>query len=632
MLQFIRNNTQGIFVWIIVGLIILAFTVVGLGSYFSGASKVVTASVNGVDINETQVTRAYQDYQERLKKMFGAQYRPEMFSENRIKSEVIQNLITQEVLTQMIESQKYVASSEQVLKKLNKYEAFQSDGKFSAVRYKEVLKLQGINGEAFESGISKDIASQQIRNAITKSAFLTTKEQAVLAELENQKRVVGYFEINLEPYQKIIKVTDKEIKAYYEKNSHLFLTQEKVQLEYIELNMDKIAAKQDISNEMIMQQYESSPENYMGNDEASAEKKVNSILKQIKSGYDFSDMAKKHSQDTGSAKQGGDLGYLTKGVNDEFDKIVFGLKKGEVSKVVKSKSGFQIIKLDDIRTGDPEERKVRHILIKAERKLKPLAEVSAAIKKELQYQQAGKVFFDDADKMNNLSFDSPDSLKPVAEALGLNLKSSDLMTRRGGAGILANPKVLTAAFSTEVLKEGRNSELLEISDSHLMLLRVKQHQAASTEPLKNVKLKIKNTLLTEKADKKAEAVTVDILTSLKNKEIIEVIKKRYPEIKWHKSELITRKAEKDSKLPEAIRKHVYTMAKPQGTEPSWDRLSLSAGNKAVIALYKVEKSGSVKIADSLRFTQILGNADYSALVENLKSQADVSIFQRPTTN
>lgn len=632
MLQFIRNNTQGIFVWIIVGLIILAFTVVGLGSYFSGASNVVAASVNGVDINETQVTRAYQEYQERLKKMFGEQYRPEMFSENRLKSEVIQNLITQEVLTQMIESQKYDASAQQVLDKLEKYEAFKSDGKFSAAVYKEVLKLQGINGEAFEAGLSKDIASQQIRDAITKSAFLTSKEQAVLAELENQKREIGYFEINLEPYRKSTEVTDDEIKAYYEKNSHLFLTQEKIQVEYIELNMDSIAAKQDISKEMILQQYESSPENYMGIDEAAAEKKANSILKQIKSGSEFSAMAKKHSQDTGSVKQGGNLGYLTKGVNDQFDKIVFGLKKGEVSKVVKSKSGFQIIKLQDIRTGDPEERKVSHILIKAERKLKPLTEVTAAIKKELQYQQAAKVFFDDADKMNSLSFDSPDSLQPVAEALGLNIKSSELMTRRGGAGILANPKVLTAAFGAEVLKEGRNSGLLEISDSHLMLLRVKQHQTAAAEPLKNVKSRIQNTLLSEKAGKKAEAVTVDVLASLKNKVKIEFIKKRYPEIKWHKSELITRKAEKDSKLPEAIRKHAYSMAKPNATAPSWDRLDLSAGNKAVIALYKVVLPDSPKTADSQRFTQILGNADYSSLVEYLKSQADISIFQRPATN
>ena len=636
MLQSIRNNAQGVLVWIVVGLIVISFALFGLGSYLSGASKVVAASVNGVDISSTELTRAHQNYQERLRKMFGDQYRPEMFATARVKEEVLNGLITQEVMNQMLNEQDYLASPEQIFEKIKSYEVFQEDGTFSAKRYKEVLTAQRMNGDAFEYDLSREIASQQIRAAISTSAFLTKKEKNNLAALEKQKREIGYFDISVQPYRKLINVSDDDIKSHYEKNSQLYLSTEKVQIEYLELNMDDVAALQEVTDDMIKQQYESSPESYMANDDASAKKKISNLRKQIQNGADFAELAKKHSQDKGSAKQGGDLGYVTRGVEEQFDNTVFALKKGEVSQVIKSKSGFQIIQLDDIRTGDPEERKVRHILVKAENKLKPLADVKSAIKKELQLQAASKVFFDDADQMSNLSYETPDSLEPVAEALGIKIKTSPLMTRRGAAGILSNPKILSATFSDNVLKQGHNSELLELSDTQLVVLRVKEHQAATVLPLDKVKARIKNGLLQEQAGKKAQEVTTDILARVNNNESIQSVEKRYPEIKWNKTGWINRKAEKESKLSEQLRQHAFAMPKPTTDKTNWSKVNLQAGNQAVVALFKVEEVADAK-ADSDRITQLMGNADYNSFVQYLKSQADIVITQsvlesEPETN
>lgn len=626
MLQAIRNNAQGVFVWIVVGLIVVSFALFGLGSYLSGASKVVAASVNGVDISSTALTRAYQNYQERMRQQFGEQFRPEMFGVTRIKTNVLQGLITQEVMNQMFYEQGYMASPEQVLNKIKQYDAFKEAGTFSATMYKEVLSAQRMNEEAFENDLSRDIAAQQLRSAITASAFLTEKEQKVLAALQNQKREIGYFDIPVKSYRDLVKVSDDEIKSYYEKNSQLFLTAEKIQLEYIELNMDAIAAAQEVTDDMVKQRYERSPENYRGDDSATAKKKIIALRKQIQQGTDFAVLAKKHSQDKGSAKQGGDLGYLTRGGGEAFDKVVFALKKGEVSQVIKSKAGFQIIQLDDIRAGDPEERKVRHILIKPERKLKAFVDVKVAIKKELQYELAGKVFFDDSDQMNNLSYETPDSLEPVAEGLGIKVKTSTLMTRRGGTGLFANPKILSAAFSDEVLKEGRNSEMLEISDTHLVVLRIKEHQVASVQALDKVKVRIKDNLLQEYAGKKAQEVTSDILARLQKNESIESVAKRYPETTWNKTGWIKRKAELKSKLSTSIRQHVFAMPKPTAAKTSWDKITLPTGSQAVIALFKVEETDKGE-ADSERVVQIMGNTDYDSFVQYLKSQADISISQ-----
>ncbi len=626
MLQAIRNNAQGVFVWIVVGLIVVSFALFGLGSYLSGASKIVAASVNGVDISSTALTRAYQNYQERLRQQFGEQFRPEMFGVTRMKTDVLQGLITQEVMNQMFYEQGYMASPEQVLNKIKQYDAFKEAGTFSAKMYKEVLSAQRMNEEAFENDLSRDIAAQQLRSAITASAFLTEKEQKILAALQNQKREIGYFDIPVKSYRDLVKVSDDEIKSYYEKNSQLFLTAEKIQLEYIELNMDAIAAAQEVTDDMVKQRYESSPENYKGDDNAAAKKKITALRKQIQQGADFATLAKKHSQDKGSAKQGGDLGYLTRGGGEAFDEVVFALKKGEVSQVIKSKAGFQIIQLDDIRAGDPEERKVRHILIKPERKLKSFADVKVAIKKELQYELAGKVFFDDSDQMNNLSYETPDSLEPVAEGLGIKVKTSTLMTRRGGTGLFANPKILSAAFSDEVLKEGRNSEMLEISDTHLVVLRIKEHQVASVQALDKVKVRIKDNLLQEYAGKKAQEVTSDILARLQKNENIESVAKRYPETTWNKTGWIKRKAELKSKLSTSIRQHVFAMPKPAAAKTSWDKITLPTGSQAVIALFKVEETDKGE-ADSERVVQIMGNTDYDSYVQYLKSQADISISQ-----
>ncbi len=626
MLQAIRNNAQGVFVWIVVGLIVVSFALFGLGSYLSGASKIVAASVNGVDISSTALTRAYQNYQERLRQQFGEQFRPEMFGITRMKTDVLQGLITQEVMNQMFYEQGYMASPEQVLTKIKQYDAFKEAGTFSAKMYKEVLSAQRMNEEAFENDLSRDIAAQQLRSAITASAFLTEKEQKILAALQNQKREIGYFDIPVKSYRDLVKVSDDEIKSYYEKNSQLFLTAEKIQLEYIELNMDAIAAAQEVTDDMVKQRYESSPENYKGDDNAAAKKKITALRKQIQQGTDFAALAKKHSQDKGSAKQGGDLGYLTRGGGEAFDEVVFALKKGEVSQVIKSKAGFQIIQLDDIRAGDPEERKVRHILIKPERKLKSFADVKVAIKKELQYELAGKVFFDDSDQMNNLSYETPDSLEPVAEGLGIKVKTSTLMTRRGGTGLFANPKILSAAFSDEVLKEGRNSEMLEISDTHLVVLRIKEHQVASVQALDKVKVRIKDNLLQEYAGKKAQEVTSDILARLQKNESVESVAKRYPETTWNKTGWIKRKAELQSKLSTSIRQHVFAMPKPAAAKTSWDKITLPTGSQAVIALFKVEETDKGE-ADSERVVQIMGNTDYDSYVQYLKSQADISISQ-----
>ncbi len=624
MLQAIRNNAQGIFVWIVVGLIVISFALFGLGSYLSGASKVVAASVNGVEISSTRLTRAYQDYQERLRQMFGEQYRPDMFPAATIKRQVLQQLITEEVLNQHLAEQGYHASAQQILAQLKQYKAFQDGGEFSAARYKQVLAIQGMNGEAFEAGLAQDIATQQMQSGISNSNFLTATEQQYLRQLQNQHREVGYFEISLRPYRQSVSVTDNEITEFYKKNQQRFMSEEKVQLEYVELDLAALAQKQTISDAMILQHYESAPDNYMQVDEAAAKKKLAAIRQQIVNGADFAEMAKKYSQDKSSAANGGELGYVTRGNGEAFDNAVFALKKGEVSDVVKSEQGFQIMQVDDIRDTDPEERLVRLILIKPEKKMKPLNMVKDEIRKELQYQQASKIFYDDSDEMNNLGYENPESLEPVADALGLPVKVTGFFTRRGGEGIAADPKVLAAAFSNEVLNEGRNSELIELSDSHVLVLRVKKHLPAKVKPLEQIKSQIKAALLDEKAAAKADAVASEMLAKLKSGAAITTIQRDYKHARWHAKQWIGRRPDPASAVSPLLRQQIFAMAKPQNNTPVWEKFALSQGKEVVAGVFAIkvdEKAGF----DANQYAAMMGTTDFSAYIEFLRSRADISV-------
>lgn len=629
MLQSIRENAQGIFVWTIVGLIIITFALFGLSSYLSGASKVVAASVNGVEISQTDLEQAYRNYQERLMQMFGERYRPEMFNEEQLKAELLQGMILRELLNQKLADEGYHASAQQVLDRIHAYEAFQEEGKFSASKYKKVLALRGMSSDAFESDLNREITSLQLRSGISNTEFVTTQEKNALQMLLNQQRDIGYLTIKAAAFQDQVKPTDEEIKKLYEQNMDSYRTAEKVQVEYVELKLDDVASRQEVTDAMIQQHYDAFKDNYKTTDDEAAKKQLEDILAKIKKGANFAEMAKKYSQDPGSAKQGGDLGFFSKGVMDKaFEDASFSLKKGELSKVVKSQFGYHIIQLEEIKAGDPEERRVRHILIKPQQKIKPLAEVKDAIRKELKYQQAEKIFYDDADKLNNLSYEMPDSLQPVADQLALQIKESPLMTRRGGPGVLSNPKVITAAFSSEVINSGKNSELIELSDTHLMVLRLKQHMPSAVKPLDEVKTQIRQQLVQQQAGTKVNEVVQQLLQRLRNGETPEQLSKAYADSKWLKTGFIGRNSEAKSTVPMSVRNKAFAMPKPEAGKASWDSVQLNDGDQALVAVYAVQQ-GNAKPDDKFtkQYVSALGNADYDGILQLMKSQADITISQ-----
>lgn len=634
MLQTIRDHAQGVIVWTIVGLIIITFALFGLSSYLSGSSKSYVANINGVEIDENEFRREMQNYQSRLQQMMGKNYREDMFNPQMIKQEVVNGLITRELITQYLDDQNYRVGPSRVAAEIQSIDAFKDEvGQFSRARYFELIRRQGMSEAYFEQQLARDVASSFVRTGISQSDFATDSETQQFLQLKNQQRDIGYLTISKKAYLKNARASSKQIENYYNAHKNEFKNPEKVSIEYVELDLSKLAKGYEISDETLKQHYESHRQNYVSQpeqrkvshilikvddktDEKSALKKITSIKKQLKKGKKFSELAKTHSQDPGSAKQGGDLGFFGKGVMDKaFEKAAFSLKKGKVSEPVRSAFGYHLIKLDALKAA----------------KVRTFDVVKEEIRKELQVQQAEQTFYDLSEKLNNLTYEQPGSLQPVQDELGLKIKKSGLFDRSGGKGIAATPKVISAAFSDGVLNLGRNSDLIELSDTHLLVLRKLEHQQASQKSLSQVRKQI-----TERLRQQVAAENLNKQLQKAHQALIEgespiKLSKKIKGAKWVRTGFISRNADNKSKQAKELSPHVrnkaFGMPQPQGNKPSWGTLALSNGDMAVIGLYKVKLKGKQKPVnqDKQQLAQNTGSVLFSRLLEQQRLEADIEI-------
>ncbi len=631
MLQQIRDRAQGIVIWTIVGLIIITFALFGLSSYLTDSASVSVATINGAEVSPNDFQRAYQNYQQRLQQQLGDKYRPELFQEDKIKKEVLNMLIQQELLNQELDQAGFRASPEQVVKRIAAMEVFQEDGKFSPERYKQILNNQRINSLVFEQQIARDLAEQQLTAGMLLSAFVTDDELNRLARLQNQKRELSYLLLPKSHYLEKVELNQEEIEQFYNQHRDEFTTPEKVSVEYVELNLDDMSREIEISDEAIADYYAQQRETFtrlpeqrrashilinVENAEAepAALEKLKTIQEKLAAGEDFSKLAKEFSDDIGSAREGGDLGFFGRGAMDKaFEDAAFSLKKGEVSEPVRSRFGYHLIKLTDIQ----------------EAKIAKLEDLKESIRHDLQIQQAEQAFYEAVDKLNNLSYEIPDSLAPVAESLGVELKKSPLFTRQGGEGLFASPKLVSVAFSDEVLAEGRNSQLVELSDTHVLVLRMAEHIPVKQQTLDEVVEQVKARLRDEKVAGMIKADSEVALEQLRAGAKPEALA-RSLNAEWKSVGAVGRVGtDADASLNPQIRYELFRMPRITDGGKAYKNIMLANGDGAVIVLSSIiDGSGYTdenKLKGQRELISIYAKAIQSAWMDELRNKADITM-------
>lgn len=638
MLQLIRDRAQGIVIWTIVVLLVVGLTFSILASYVIGSGADIVADVNGTEISKRQYDQAYHNYQSYLQRLYGENFRPELFGEALMRKNVLDQLINNEVQQQFILEAGFRTSANQVRDYISRIPAFQGeDGRFSEQRYKQVLRQIGQSPQEFAEEQVVNIASQQIHQSLSQSVFLPADYVQQFEQLSQQQRDIAYTIIPKANALKEVAVTEDEIKTYYAANKIEYMTQPQVKVRYAELELSKLAAKLEVSVEDAKSYYNENKQNYKRDDFQAAQKEIQAIAKQLKQGKDFAELAKEKSQDS-SAKDGGDLGFFGRGAMvPAFETAVFALKKGEVSKPVKTEYGYHLIKLEEIKKDKTEQRRARHILIKPGKVEQSFDEVKEQIIKQLQTQRAETRYYEDETAMERLAYDTPDSLESVKEELGLEIKTTDMFSRASAPGILRNPKVLAAIFSDEVLKEGANSEVIKLSNTHSIVVRVQEYQPAKQRSLEDVSELIKSRLSEDKARELVLEHAQQYLAELKQGKDAQTMLKEKG-LDWTRVGFIGRNNQNDAKkldkpLPAAIRSETFRMARPEQDKLSYAMLPLNNGDAAVIGLYAVQsKADDAQTPDKARqeanqrqLQQAIAQEQSQALLDFLRENSDITI-------
>lgn len=496
MFDAVRNNKR--IVQAFLALITLPFAFFGVESYIRNIGNDDNVAKIGGDIKITrqQFQQALRDQQERLRGQFG-NIDPKLLDTPEARKAIIDDLVDQRLLMLEVSRHRMLAGDDAVRRAVAGIPAFQDNGKFSAERYEAVLRAQGMSPAGFEAQLRQDLTLQQFAGALGQSGFVSRTVGDRLLALQNEKREVQEFRFPADAYLGQVKLEGDAARKFYDANSKQFETPEQARAEYVVLSQEAIEARTAVSEADARNWYESHKSRYEQpeerrashiliatekSDPAKARAKAEEVLKEVeKTPAAFAELAKKYSQDPGSAAKGGDLGFFGRGMMVKpFEDAAFRQKEGEISGIVQSDFGFHIIKVTGIHPG----------------KVKDFSLVRAEIEAELKKQGAARQFAEAAEAFSNLVYEQSDSLKPVAEKFSLPIKQSEWLKRQPNPanGPLGNEKLLAALFSDEAVKNKRNTEAVEVAPNTLVAARILDHKPAALQPFDTVKADIEGML------------------------------------------------------------------------------------------------------------------------------------------
>lgn len=627
MLQSIREHSRGWVAWAIVILISIPFALWGIHSYYGGGADPVVASVNGVEITRREFDRQYHGTRLMLREQLGASYSPDLFPENQLRTEVLESMIREALLLTTSKSLGLRASDQEIRLAIVTNPAFHVGGRFDRDTYERALATRGLIPVQYEEQLRQRLVGTQLERAVFSSEFVTDRELREALRLLGQEREVAFVRVPAADLLDDAQVDDAEIQAYYQANESLFATPEMVKVEYLLLDEEAIAAAAPPDEEDLRRLYEaeahrlSEPERRQMRHilvtvpdaaaDSEALETINAARDRILAGEDFGAVAKEVSDDPGSRAEGGNLGEMRPGLLDpDFEAVAFSLDEGTLSAPVRTSFGYHLIQVDRIIPAQtPSFEEVRD----------ELAESAAR-------RHFEALFYDWGERLGTLTFEAGDTLAPAAEDLGLEIQTSDWIPRTGTEGVLGSPRVLSAAFSDEVLRRGLNSDLIEPQRGVLqaIVLRAIDHRDASVRPLVEVRDDIVEALHIERAERQARELASAMLEQLRAGGAgLDDVAGGWP---VEAPRLVTRR---DAALPDAVRTLAFDLPRPQPDRPSFGMASLAGGDVVVVAVYDVVEEAVDDLPDPMRhreaetLTNLIAQSYFEEMLDDMAVRAKI---------
>ena len=610
MLGAIRNKSKGWVAYLIVGLITIPFALFGIQDYASRSANNSIATVNGEDIDINIYYQELNSQQRNLQQQLGAAYTQEI--DNVLKQTLIDSLINEKLVENYADSLDIVTLDDEVRSVIEMNQAFLVDGVFSQDRYTQLLRLNSYSPAGYELAQSKALNREQIKINLNGSAFMSSAQTEQLNDLASQQRDVSYIAIQTENFEDEVSVTQSQISDYFNDNRSSFVEGRKVKVDFVELTLDAMEEPESPSAEDLQNLYDENEELYTNPERRRAqhilvenEDLANDLLGQIKGGADFAELAKANSEDTSSNEEGGDLGFFESGLmGAEFDEAAFAMNIGDVSEVVPTDYGyFHIIKLTGI------ESETMQSFDEVEDQL-----VSLYIK-----QAKEKSLFGSLEEFMNLSYE--ESLDMVADQFGLELQTSDYFSERSDQ---YDPKFVASAFSSAVIDEGENSEVMEMSPEKFVVLTLSDLQSERERELSEVEGQIEAALKTDAAKEVVDNLAENIASALSSGDeqtANQIISEN--NLEWVNEGWISRANE----LPYDVTSLSFTLAKPEEGRHTYSAESANRFTSLVIDLAGVRTpEGDSDTGISALYLSQENNEMFVSLIKQLRENAEIKVF------
>jgi peptidyl-prolyl cis-trans isomerase D len=629
MFDFVRKHTR-VMQFLLFLLIFPSFVLFGLEGYnqFREGGETV-ATVDGQDITQAEWDAAHRSQVERMRSSMPT-VDVKLFDSPEAKYSTLERLVRDRLLQVAAGKLRLGASDGRLAAELQQNPSIASlrraDGTLDMERYRQLLATQGMSPESFEAQVRADLASRQVISGVGVTSF----SPAVLADVTlnafYEQRQVQVTRFAPADFVAQVSPTDAELEAYYKANADKFQSTERADIEFVVLDLAAVQKGIVVAEADLKTYFEQNAARLAGLEERrashiliSAEKaapadqrdtartKAQALLAEVqKSPNQFAEIARKNSQDTGSAAKGGDLDFFGRGAMVKpFEEAVFALKKGDISGIVETEFGFHIIRLTDIKV--PEQ--------------KTFESQRAKLEVEVRGQLAQRKFAEAAEQFTNLVYEQSDSLKPVAERLKLEVQSASNIAREAVAGATAanQPKLLAAVFSQDSIEKKRNTEAIELAPNVLAAARMTSYSPARTLPLEEVKTRVRDQLVAQQSAERARAEGAAKLAEWKS-------------------------APDTAKLPPAVvvsreAKQTYPTALVEAalrastqTLPTWVGVDLGNSGYAVVKVEKVLPRDSANAASLTRerdqyaqwWASAEGLAYYKLLKEKFKAEIKVA--------
>ncbi|MBD2839051.1 SurA N-terminal domain-containing protein [Pseudomonas sp. JM0905a] len=613
MLQNIRDNSQGWIAKTIIGVIIALLALTGFDAIFNATSnRQNAAEVNGDEITLDQLSEAVNMQRRQLQQQLGKDFDASLLDEKLLREAALKGLIERKLLLQGAKDADFAFSQGSIDQLILQTPEFQVDGKFNADRFDQVIRQMNYNRLQFRQMLEQEMLIGQLRAGLAGSGFVTDAEVEAFARLEKQTRDFATLTLKADPAA--VSVSDDEVKAYYDGHVDQFMSPEQVVIEYVELKKSAFFSQVEAKEEDLKAQYQKEISNLAEQRQAAhilvevndklneeqAKAKIEQIKQRLDKGEDFAALAKEFSDDSGSAANGGDLGFAGPGVYEPaFEESLYALKQGEVSAPVRTQYGWHLIKLLGVQAPD----------VPSFESLKPKLE------HDIKAQQVEQRFVEVSKELEDAAFEASDLAQPAQE-LNLEVKTSAPFGREGGEGVTANRQVLQAAFSPEVLEDGANSSAIELDPDTVVVLRAKEHKKPEQLALDKVSDSIRQHLQGQKASEAAKTKGDALIASLREGKT--PVEQAQDGQSWQVVEAATRSQEGvDPVLLQAL----FRMAKPAAADkPEFTGVKLNNGDYVVIRLNGVNQSEE-KLSEQEK-------AMYSRFLASRSGQQDFAAFRR----